>query len=208
MQKFAILFGTFNPIHYGHLAIANAAREQYNLNKVFFVPSFKPPHRNDNPIEAKLRLEMVHLAIKDNPFFSILDIEIQRQGISYSIDSIHEINKLIDYPHQLYLIIGADNINKFSTWHNYKEILNLCKLLIAPRNDILIDYNLNRKYFIKWLRSQKLPQEIYQNIEPILLPSNNLSSSYIREKITARQSIKYLVPEMVINFINEQKLYR
>ena len=204
LAKYGVLFGTFNPIHYGHLAIANRALEQFNLTKVLFVTSFIPPHRIDKPVDAYLRNYMVQLAIKDNPQFDLLDIEIKRQGLSYTIDSVKEIIRLLDCHHKLYLIIGSDNLLSFTTWQNYQEILDLTNILIAPRNDM----SFNNKDFSKWLISQKLPTILTEKIELINLPSNNISSSHIRDLCANKSSLKYLIPDNVINFINDQNLYR
>ena len=134
MKRIAILGGTFNPIHIGHLTAAQVAQEEMRLDQVVFVPSFLPPHKTENNLaSAAHRLAMVRLAIRDNPKFSVSDCEIKKGGKSYSIDTVRFFRKKYPKSTTLFFIIGADELNALKGWKDINELVNLVSFIAVNR---------------------------------------------------------------------------
>jgi nicotinate-nucleotide adenylyltransferase len=132
--KVGLLGGSFNPIHNGHLAIARHVHERMQLSQVLFIPTGDPPHKRDGSLApANVRLEMVRIAIADNPLFTVSDIEIQRKGKSYSIDTIRALHHHYGPSTELFFIIGLDAFLDFPTWREPKELLRICHFVVVPR---------------------------------------------------------------------------
>ncbi len=191
MKKVAILGGSFNPIHIGHLILANTVCEELNLNKIIFVPCYIQPLKSDKDFASPIaRLEMIKLAIQSNPKFELSDIEIKRKGKSYSIDTIKYFKKKYD---DLYFVIGADNIKDFNEWKEPDKILELAKLVVTNRGGI----------------NEKIPKKLRRKkIFACRIPDIEISSTMIRNFIRSNKSIKYLVPEKVERYIIKNKLYK
>jgi nicotinate-nucleotide adenylyltransferase len=191
-MKLGIYGGTFNPPHIGHLITAESVREQFKLDKVIFVPSFSPPHKFDLQIALpNQRFEMLDLAIKSNRSFSATDLEIKREGKSYTIDTINSL--LQSYQNsKLYLIIGMDNLIDFPNWKSPLEIVNKVELVVMnrPRYDLEARNEYTR----------------YANI--IRVPNIDISSTDIRRRVKMGRSIKYLVPNEVEQYIFKKGLYK
>lgn len=196
-----IMGGTFSPIHYGHLLISEVIREEFNLSKILFVPAKRPPHKDFTQIiEAEDRLNMVRLAIHSNPYFDVSDIELKREGASYTIDSVHEFRKLFGPKEELGLIIGADSLVQIETWKSYTQIMKLVTLIVAARPDTdmrLLDETIC-----------KLQGEFGARILKSSGKALDYSSTEIRERVKKSQSIRYRVPPEVILYIDERGLYR
>ena len=132
--KVGLLGGSFNPIHNGHLTIAQHVHERMQLSQVLFIPTGDPPHKRDGSLApANVRLEMVRLAIADNPLFTVSDIEIQRKGKSYSIDTIRALHHHYGPSTELFFIIGLDAFLDFPTWREPTELLRICHVVVVPR---------------------------------------------------------------------------
>ena len=186
-MKIGILGGAFNPPHIGHLIIAQDILDVLKLDKVFFIPANSSPHKKNNAVDGQLRLEMVKLATAGNEAFEVLDVEIERGGTSFTIDTVRELAK--KYPEdEFYLIIGSDLANEFSSWKNYQDIKKEVKVVVANRKE----YPLDKK-------SAHLVVDIRQ-IE--------LSSSQIRELVKNESSIRGLVKREVADYIREHDLYK
>jgi nicotinate-nucleotide adenylyltransferase len=191
LKHIGILGGSFNPVHLGHLILANIVLEKLKLNSILFIPCYLPPLKSSEefaPTEA--RIKMLKLAIKDNPKFSFSDIEIKRKGKSYTIDTLREIK---NNNSKLFFIIGADNIKDFNSWKKPKEILKLADLVVTNRGGVQVETP-------KKILGQKIIECIIPNIE--------ISSSEIRKRVASKMSIKYFVPREVENFIVRNKLYQ
>lgn len=189
-NKIGIFGGTFNPIHIGHLAMAEAIRETIGLKKVIFVPSYMPPHKSSRKLTAAaLRFQMVKSAIKDNVFFGLSDSEIKRQGKSYSVDTLRYFRKTYGRSTGLYFIIGADSLPELKKWREVKNIFKLARIVVVNRPG----------YSLKNLPSGAVS---------INLPGIDVSSSQIRRLIGRGSSIRYLVPQAVCKIIQRHKLYR
>ena len=189
-KKIGIFGGTFNPIHYGHLLMAGAAKKEFKLSYVYFIPCGIPPHkRKEKLLPAKLRYEMTKKAIKGKKYFKILDIEIKKKKPSYTIDTILSLQKAIKHGRsnlskntRLYFLIGADEFEKLSTWTRPNELAKLVQFLVLPRPD----------------KNIKTPKIKNLNWNLIHTKPINISSSDIRKRIKQGESIKNLVPPSVL----------
>lgn len=191
LLKLGIFGGSFDPPHIGHLIEAQFAAEALGLDKVLFIPTGEHPLKA-HAASAEARLEMTKLAIADNPVFEISDIEVQRKGKSYTIDTIHQIQKLFT-PKELYLLVGIDNVEIFSKWHRIDEILESCKVVVLSR--LTTD---------DYVLSPSLLEKIMILDSPII----EISSTEVRETLSEGESIRYLVPDLVREYISTNGLYR
>lgn len=199
MMKIGIMGGTFDPIHIGHLILAESARESLNLNKIIFIPTGINPFKIDkNTASPVHRLEMLKLAIESNEHFTISSIEIERSGITYTIDTMKALREKYKED-ELYFIVGSDIVFQIEKWKDFKDIFKLCKFVLVnrPGNDCNeIDNKikeLNLRYAISFIR--------------INSPYIDISSSDIRNRIKNNKSIKYLVPLKVEEYIKKNNLY-
>ena len=198
MKKIGILGGTLDPIHNGHLMIAECARDQLSLDEVWFMPTGNPPHKsNQNISPNEVRKEMIELAIEDNNNFKFSDFEYKRDGIIYTSDTM----KLLKNAYKdtdFYFIMGADSLMYFKDWHKPEEIVLYCNLVVAGReND---DSELLREVAI-------LEDKYNINIHVLKSPKICISSSDIRDYINNKFSIKYMVPDSVERYIKNKNLY-
>lgn len=193
--RVAIFGGSFNPIHWGHLLIAEAARDQFQLDRVLWVPSYAPPHKAPVLLPFSHRLEMVRRAIADHHHFTVSDIESQRAGPSYAIDTL--ANLQAEQPEaQWYWIVGWDAFQSLSRWQGFEALVKRCSWLVAPRDpDGMQQTQIEQlSPFLRW-----------QLIE---IPTTKLSSSLIRQRCHENRSIRYWVPESVRLYIEMHQLYR
>jgi len=200
-QPIGIMGGTFDPIHYGHLVTAEAARTEFNLEKVYFVPSGHPPHKVlEQVTNPEHRYLMTILSICTNPSFEGSRVEINRPGKSYAYDTVKFFKKL--FPHNdLYFITGADAIKEILTWHRVDEILDMCYFVAATRPG----YDLAD---LKKEELKALPHEYLERIVNLEVPAMAISSTDIRRRVRENKSIKYLLPEAVEQYIYKYKLYK
>jgi nicotinate-nucleotide adenylyltransferase len=194
-----VMGGTFDPIHYGHLVAAEMARVEFNLSKVLFIPSGIPPHKNRQDISAAdLRYKMVELAIEDNPAFDLSALEIEREGPSYTVDTLRILRRT--WPeHELYFITGADALLEIFSWRNAEEILTMIQFIGAARPGFDVSDFL--------LKVQEEHLEIQGKIHYLEVPALAISSTDIRSRVRHGQSFRYLLPEPVRLFIQEHGLY-
>ncbi len=191
MSKVGIFGGTFDPIHHGHLITAQSVREIRDLDKIIFIPSFISPHKADvNSASPEHRMNMLKLAVDGIDFFEVSDYEINKEGISYTIDTLKEFKKKYD---ELEFIIGYDNIFKFHTWKNPDEIMKTTKILVLKRKS-----SLPPPHEDKYVKSALFVET--RGIE--------ISATDIREKVKQGMPIHYLVPEKVKEYIYSFNLYK
>lgn len=200
-KKIGILGGTFNPIHCGHLIMAETIRESFDLDKVLFIPSGQPPHKSDHIIEdAESRYEMVQRAVASNRFFEASRIEIDREGFTYTIDTLKMLKKEYGSKTKLFFIIGSDVIPELKTWKEHNEVFKMCDFIVTVRpgcDDETVEAD---------FKQVKDDYEI--NIIMTESPRIDISSSSIRERLQNGETIKYLVPENVEHYIYTKGLYR
>lgn len=200
-SKIGILGGTFNPIHCGHLIIAEAVRESFFLDKVLFIPSGQPPHKPDSEvIDAEYRYEMVRRAVASNRFFEASRVEMDRAGYSYTIDTLQTLREEYGTEAELYFIIGADVIPELITWKEFKSVFKLCEFIAVLRPGHV------RKTFETAIEELKRDYDI--KIDMTEAPLIDISSSDIRDRCSAGKSIKYLVTEDIEEYIRTEGLYR
>ena len=188
-MKVGILGGTFNPIHIGHLILAEEAREKLKLDKIIFVPANLSPHKDNSDIVPPLhRYRLIRLAIKTNKYFSVSNVEIKRDGKSYTIDSLREFKKI--YPlDELYFIIGSDLLRYLDDWKDLSQIIKMVSFVAATRPGYPLE---------------KIPSYI----STIPIRAVDISGFEIRKAIKEDKSFRYLVPEAVFKYIVKERLYR
>ena len=199
-EKIGISGGTFNPIHLGHLIVAELVRDRFGLDKVLFVPSGMPPHKNlSNVAGAEHRFNMVQKAVAGNPWFSESRIEVERGGYTYTVDTLKNLKEIYRNNTSLYYIIGADVLNDLLTWKDYQEVFKICEFIVVlrPGNDA---YGFKKQ--IQYLRDNYCAK-----IHFIDTPLIDISSTEIRNSIKEGRSIKYLVPDAVEEYIKVNGLY-
>ena len=193
-MRICLFGGTFDPPHFGHLIIAQTIFEAEHFDKIVFIPANIPPHKKSKTITPiEIRIEMLKLAIEDNPNFELSDIEIQRGGVSYSYDTIINYKKSKSISkNDLYYLIGSDSLKSFYLWENAKEILDECRLIVAIRPGF---------------RPSDIPNWIISHIQFANIPRIEISSTDIKSRWKENKTIRYMVSEPVWEFINKNKLY-
>jgi nicotinate-nucleotide adenylyltransferase len=200
IKKLGILGGTFNPIHYGHLVAADCARDACHLDQVLFVPSARPPHKVlDAVLDCQHRCEMVRIAVQDNPGFEVSTLELERQGLSYTVETIAAY--LQKFPGvEIYFILGVDALLLMNTWKDVDRLAGLCKFIVVTRPG----YRLNQDEE----RFRGIPAVLWDKIIVIPIPGLFISSSEIRQRVARGQTIRYLLPPGVEEYIRTNDLYR
>jgi len=189
-MKVALYFGSFNPIHVGHLIVANTVVEQTDCQQVWFVVSPQNPLKSKNLLHEFDRFDMVRMAIDDNPSFGLSDIEFNMPRPSYTIHSLVRLEE--KYPqHTFEVIIGEDNLQNFRKWKNHERILDYFGLIVYPRPNSQAEDTL-------WQ---------HPKVRKVNAPLLDISASYIRECIQKNRSIRYLVPENVEQYIRLKNFY-
>lgn len=200
MTAIGIMGGTFDPIHYGHLRAAEEVLQGFGLERVVFVPAGRPPHKPLSEItQPEMRYEMAVLATVDHPCFEVSRIEIDRPGPSYTYDTLKEIRSMLSPEKAIYFITGLDAILEIATWNHYRDIFELADFIAVTRPGYSIDG-------LRELRSTLGPDRFAQ-IHLFPVTELAISSREIRRRVREHRSIKYLVPDPVIGYIEKKRLY-
>lgn len=191
-MRICLFGGTFDPPHIGHLLVAQTVCEAERFDKILFIPAYQTPNKIDvTPVEN--RLDMLKIAVEGNPNFEISDVELERKGISYTIDTIKIIKKEQGLNKKdIFYLIGSDSLLEFHKWKEPKEILNECQVIVAIRPGF---------------RPSDIPAWILHNIQFANIPRFEISSTNIRHRWVENKTIRYLVTLPVWNYINENGLY-
>jgi len=201
-ERIGILGGTFNPIHMGHLIMAEEVCKRHHLSKVIFIPTYTPPHKyTDDLTDAGHRYQMAKEAINVNDKFEVSDLEIKRKGKSYTIDTVHEILGHYGEECEVFLIMGADSLNELELWKDIKMLSQLCHFVIVNRPG----FSTGTSSKLAELIGDDVISDIEKlrtEIEPV-----GISSTEIRKRLKERIEIKGLVPECVEAYIKEHGLY-
>jgi nicotinate-nucleotide adenylyltransferase len=188
-MKIGVLGGTFNPVHIGHLILAEEAREKLGLDRVILIPTALPPHKDDAGIApAQERLKMLKMAIRGNRHLAVSDMEIRRRGRSYTIDTLRELKRRF-MRDEIYFIIGSDLLKYLNEWKDLEQVLKMVKFVAATRPGYPLE-------------------QIPENIETMAIRAVDVSGFEVRERVRSNKTFRYLVPEAVFDYINKSRLYR
>ena len=197
-RRVGIMGGTFDPIHYGHLRAADDAHAALGLSEVIFIPTGQPPHKSSSMVtSAEDRYMMTVLATVNCPYFSVSRVEVDRNGHSYTIDTLKTLRAMKEYANtEFYFITGLDAVLDIVSWKNPEEIMHLCKFVAVSR------YGYTHK------RMQELPKELSSAIIPLEIPLLAISSTELRDRVRRNWSIRFLVPHSVEDYIMKKTLYK
>lgn len=185
--------GSFNPPHVAHLIVAEVARDQFGLDAVWWIPNARPPHKSHDELAAvDHRLEMTRRAVADNPAFRLCDIEVERAGVSYTVETVRALQQ--QHPDTDFaLIVGSDSLDHFAEWHEPEEIAERVPLVVYKRPGVI----------------EAVPEPRFANrVRFVAAPVMEVSGTEIRSRRRAGRSIRYLVPESVRTYIEDQGLYQ
>lgn len=198
ITRLGIMGGTFNPIHLGHLMIAEEARQTFHLDKILFIPSYMTPNKQMDGATAEQRMDMVRLAVSDNPHFAVSDLEIRRKGRSYTVETLRYLKEKYGPSYILYFISGTDTIRDLPQWYKPEEILSLCQFVGATRpdgtqsiDDVIASFGDLGKHILK------LP-----------VPTMQISSTELRHRIRRGLSVRYMMPKSVVEYIEIHGVYQ
>ena len=199
-KRVGIMGGTFSPIHMGHLILAEQSYRQYDLDYVLFMPAGKPPHKQDHEILSNnYRWDMLKLAIEDVSYFEMSDYEFEKNGLSYTWETLRDLREMnpdTDY----YFIMGADSVVNIETWKHPERVLSLCHVLAAVREDTDMDALHQRAMYLE--------NRYNASISLLNVPAIDVSSSDLRNRVKRGESIRFMVPEKVRNYIEVHYLYK
>lgn len=200
MKKVGIMGGTFNPIHYGHLFLAEYAYDQIGLNQILFMPSKNPPHKvKPEDITDQQRSDMISLAITDNPHFELSSMELEREGMTYTADTLSILVK--EHPNtKYYFIVGADSLFMMQNWMDPQTIFNLCTIVAASRD------NVEKEKLQK--HAEYLESAFNASILLLDMPTIQIASAIIRDRIATNKSTRYYLPDAINIYIAENRLYQ
>ena len=198
-MRVGVLGGTFDPVHLGHLAIAEEVRIKLDLDRVIFIPAGQPRLRADEYLTSAIdRLRMVELATGDNPYFQVCDIEIQRSGPTYTVDTLVELGQRLGLDTSLYFIVGADILGQFHRWKDPEKVLEACHLVVVSRPGHQDDD------WPEWFRGA---DSVKDKVTQLEIPMVDISGTEIRRRASLGESVRHLVPDLVAEYIQDRKLY-
>jgi nicotinate-nucleotide adenylyltransferase len=198
VARIGVLGGTFDPVHLGHLFLAEEARDQLDLSAVYFVPAGDPPHKQGRRlVPAEDRLRMIEIAIAGNDAFRASRADVDRPGPHYTLDMVHILQAQFPRCGELYFLMGYDSLAEFPTWHRARELLAACHLVALTRHDVPLDWD--------YLESH-LPG-IRERVTLLDMPELEIASHQIQERIRTARTIRYLVPDGVRSYIEDRGLY-
>jgi nicotinate-nucleotide adenylyltransferase len=207
--------GTFNPIHFGHLRAAEEVAESLRLEQMIFIPAAKPPHKSEvEVVSFDHRWHMMELAIEGNPLFVLSDLEYQRPGISYSVETLTQLSKERGGSEELYFVLGLDAFLELQTWKSYRELFSLCHFIVVARPgfspeslDAMLTTQVSDRYSldiqVQGYRHPSLHTVYYREVTLL-----DISSSAIRKLLAEGGTVRYLLPEKVEEYIQQQRLYQ
>ncbi len=213
MQSIGILGGTFDPIHFGHLRMAQELAEDLGLDAVRFIPAARPPHRAEPHGAADTRAEMVRLAIAGNAGFVLDTREFERDGPSYMVDTLTSLRTDVGGDTPLCLLLGADAFLGLPTWHRWRELFQLAHVVVAHRPGVTLDATspgMSPELRTEW--QQRYAGQLTQSAAGCILSREitalDISASRIRARLAQQRSARYLLPEAVHDYIHTHHLYQ
>lgn len=211
----AIFGGTFDPIHFGHLRLAQELAESLRVEEVRFIPGGQPPHRASPQVTALQRLDMARLAIADNPLFRIDDREVRRKGPGYTFDTLSEVRQEIGATRPLCLFLGADAFLDFATWHRWHDLFSLTHIVVAHRPGFPPESWLARmpEPLAREYEARLMHQPFAIHLAPAggivtqAIAALDISATMIRDSLARGVSPRYLLPDRVLDYIRKHALY-
>jgi nicotinate-nucleotide adenylyltransferase len=214
-MRIGLFGGTFDPIHWGHLRSAEEVREAFSLDRILFVPTSKPPHKSgQTKTSARDRLAMVRLAVKKNPRFAVSTVEIQRPGVSYSIDTLRYFAGRNRGKDSYFFILGLDAFREIGTWKDFEQVFPLCNFIVTSRPGSRKSNLLSAiSVAVQRLFCYDAKEKVYRHrsgtaLHFLQLTDFAVSASDIRARVSRGKSIRYLVPSTVEAYINKRGLYQ
>ena len=198
-MRLGIFGGTFDPVHYGHLLLAETCREQLKLDEVRFVPAATPPHKLHHKISnGEARADMLSLAVSGYPEFVVDRRELKRKGPSYTVDTLAEL--AVEFPDaELFFLAGADSLRDFFSWREPERITQLATLVACNRSGLP---ELQNEQVVEWVGAA-----IAEHILILQMPGTNISASEMRDRVRNGQNLRFLTPRAVEAFVIEHGLY-
>ncbi len=214
MRPIGILGGTFDPIHYGHLRLAEEMLELAQLQHILFIPKGKPPHRDAPQVSAAHRSEMVKLAISDQPAFILDDREVKRSNKCYTVNTLRELRAEIGVSQPLCLLMGGDAFLQLHTWHEWEQILELAHIVVGYRPGYTLEERihsatpaLRAHYQHRLCAVDYLSKHAFGGIAELAIPKLEISATLIRTRVAEKRTIRYLLPATVAHYIYKHNLY-
>jgi nicotinate-nucleotide adenylyltransferase len=209
-----VLGGTFDPIHYGHLRLAEEMLELAHLRQIRFIPSGMPPHRDAPQVSAQHRSAMVELAIADQPAFILDAREVERTTPCYTVDTLRELRAELGAAQPLCLLMGGDAFLQLHTWHEWERLFELAHIVVGYRPGFTLEGRihtatpaLRRHYQQRLCSADVLSQQPAGGIAILSIPELEISSTLIRSRVAENRTIRYLLPNAVANYIHQHHLY-
>lgn len=212
MKPVGILGGTFDPIHYGHLRLAEEMLELAKLEQIRFIPAGNPPHRDAPGVSAAHRSAMVRLAIAGQPAFVLDEREVAKQGKCYTVDTLKALRSELGGAQPLCLLMGGDAFLQFHTWHEWESILELSHIVVGYRPGFPLEEQktapeLYEQYRKRLCSVEHLAQQPSGGIAELAIPKLEISATLIRARVSEHRTIRYLLPDNVANYIYQHHLY-
>lgn len=195
--RIGIMGGTFDPIHIGHLVAAEEVYHQFSLNKVIFMPAGHPALKPETITDAAHRLEMTRLATASNPHFAVSPLEVEREGVTYTVDTIEQLREQYPQPCELFFITGADAVLEIIGWKDAKRLADMVTFVGVTRPG----------YDLEQARLMHEADESSFDVRYIQVPALAVSSTDIRERAQTGRPIRYLVPDEVADYMHQHNLY-
>ncbi len=203
--RLGIMGGAFDPIHMAHLVTAEEARVQFDLDQVLFMPAGDPPHKGRRPAPGDFRYMLVSLATASHPRFSVSRFELDRDAVSYTVDTLEHLNGMVPPGTELFFVTGADAVLDILTWKNPARVLELATFIAATRPG----YDLSKlSGLLEKLRAETVGLVPDARVKTIEIPALAISSSMIRERLAEGKSVRYLVPDAVEQLLEKSGVYR
>ena len=210
-----IFGGTFDPVHYGHLRLAEEMLELANLRQIRFIPTGTPPHRAAPQVSAQHRSAMVQLAIADQPAFMLDDREVKRTTPCYTVDTLRELRADLGTAQPLCLLMGGDAFLQLHTWHEWEQLFELAHIVVGYRPGFTIDERihsataeLQQHYQQRLCTADDLSRQPSGGIAELAIPKLEISATDIRRRVAEKRTIRYLLPNAVANYIHQHHLYK
>lgn len=210
-----IFGGTFDPVHYGHLRLAEEMLELAHLRQIRFIPTGTPPHRDAPQVSAQHRSAMVQLAIADQPAFMLDDREVKRTTPCYTVDTLRELRADLGEAQPLCLLMGGDAFLQLHTWHEWEQLFELAHIVVGYRPGFTLDERihtataeLQRHYQLRRCTADDLSGQPAGGIAELAIPKLEISATDIRRRVAGNRTIRYLLPNAVANYIHQHHLYK